>query len=280
MRGGHSIGQVAELTGIPVAVLRAWESRFGFPKPRRSEGGMRIYDEREVELLRGIARDREAGLSLPAAIERARGSSPAPERSFFAGLRSRRPQLVPQLMTKAMMLGLSRAIEDECLARAEPCVIFGSFQRVSHYRRAETRWRELARTAEVVAVFADFRRARRVDGSPLEIPVPRRHPLAREWAVVIDGGQFGVCLTAWERVENGKRSERRFEALWSIEPEVVREATRVAAEVLAQTIPEARAALPARLEEPVSRESRDLGALVQLTNRMVAYAHRREQAVG
>ena len=65
MRGGHSIGQVAELTGIPVAVLRAWESRFGFPKPRRSEGGMRIYDEREVELLRGIAREAVRGANAP-----------------------------------------------------------------------------------------------------------------------------------------------------------------------------------------------------------------------
>lgn len=275
MSEGHSIGQVAELTGIPVAVLRAWESRHGFPTPRRSEGGTRVYEEREVELLRGVARDREAGLSLPAAIERARGSSPAPRRSFFAGLRSRRPELVPQALTSPMMLGLSRAIEDECLARAEPAVIFGSFQRVSHYRRAEPRWRELARTSEVVAVFADFRRARVADGAPTEVPVPRRHPLIREWAVVVDGERFGVCLSAWEHAGDG-RGSRRYEAIWSVEPQVVREASKVAVDVLAEEAPKVRAALPARLEEPAGREPRDLASLVQLTNRMVAYAHRRE----
>ena len=49
-----------------------WETRYGFPEPHRLPSGHRRYDEDQVELVKQVARDRESGLSMPAAIERAR----------------------------------------------------------------------------------------------------------------------------------------------------------------------------------------------------------------
>lgn len=43
------IGQLAEVTGVEPTVLRAWENRYGIPKPGRGEGGQRRYDQLEVD---------------------------------------------------------------------------------------------------------------------------------------------------------------------------------------------------------------------------------------
>ena len=39
-----TIKRAAELTGLPVATLRAWERRYGVVAPIRSEGGYRLYE--------------------------------------------------------------------------------------------------------------------------------------------------------------------------------------------------------------------------------------------
>ena len=94
---------------------------------------------------------------------------------------------------------MSRAIEDECLARAERPLLFGCFQRERFYRDSERRWRELARTAERTVVLADFPRVRRPKTGPIEIPIAPSDPVAREWAIVCESPSFGACLAGWER---------------------------------------------------------------------------------
>ncbi len=47
----YTIKRAAELTGISVATLRAWERRYGVVSPRRSEGGYRLYDADDVRAL-------------------------------------------------------------------------------------------------------------------------------------------------------------------------------------------------------------------------------------
>lgn len=39
-----SIGDLSRATGIPIGTLRSWESRYGFPAPRRLESGHRRHD--------------------------------------------------------------------------------------------------------------------------------------------------------------------------------------------------------------------------------------------
>ena len=153
---GLAIGELAERAGVPAPTLRSWETRYGFPRPRRLEGGHRRYEPGDVALIQEVLRRRAAGLSLEAAIGVATARGAEGESSVFAGLRRRQPDLLPQVVRKSTLLALTRAMEDEYCARAERAVLFASFQRQRFYRRSRDRWTELARTALVTTVFADF----------------------------------------------------------------------------------------------------------------------------
>lgn len=59
---------VAQETGIPADTFRAWERRYGIPQPHRTEGGHRLYSERDIVVIRWL-RDRTAeGLTISQAI--------------------------------------------------------------------------------------------------------------------------------------------------------------------------------------------------------------------
>ena len=80
------IRTIARLTGIREATLRAWERRYGFPRPHRTEGNnYRIYSRDEVEAIRRVARlIQHEGLSVSEAIAQVRATPlqdlPPPER--------------------------------------------------------------------------------------------------------------------------------------------------------------------------------------------------------
>lgn len=60
--GVYSIGAVAKMLGIPVQTLRAWEDRYKQIVPARSAGGQRLYSRDDVDRLRFIREQTEAGL--------------------------------------------------------------------------------------------------------------------------------------------------------------------------------------------------------------------------
>src|SRR6476661_1430918 len=105
MTKGLTIREVAERSGVPAGTLRMWEERYGFPSPTRLPSGHRRYAEDDVAAVRAVLAARDAGLSLPAAIERV-GGSPAPQRtdSLYALLRLRRPELAPEMVPKPRMV--------------------------------------------------------------------------------------------------------------------------------------------------------------------------------
>ncbi len=270
---GLSTTQLAELTGVPAATLRMWEARHGFPAPGRLAGGHRRYGERDVELVRAVVHARQEGLSLAAAIDRARaGDAPAPA-SIFAGLARRRPELQPMTLSKPALLALSRAIEDEHLAGGRGGALVGSFQTARFYRQSERRWRELARNARVAVALADFKRLRRPAHGPVQVPVRRDHPLAREWAIVIHAPDGSACLAAWEipAPVAPADADRRFEVLWSPEPEVAVDALAVAGDWIASSAPDVAGALEASRAQAVLPSSADLRAAVRQAHRMLAY---------
>jgi MerR family transcriptional regulator, light-induced transcriptional regulator len=72
----------AALLGVSPNTLRSWETRFGYPTPRRTEGGHRQFDLAEIEALRqafsethdissaiSVARERGEGPSTPARLQ-------------------------------------------------------------------------------------------------------------------------------------------------------------------------------------------------------------------
>ena len=92
---------------------------------------------------------------------------------------------------------------------------------------------------------------------------------------------YAACLAGWELPgQDGKPDmERRFEALWSIEADVVRDAVAVALELASRSAPELVAAVPERLRRPPAPGSEDLRTLVSLTNRMLAYSETPDAAL-
>jgi MerR family transcriptional regulator/heat shock protein HspR len=62
-RGVYGISVAAELTGMGVQNLRAYEAR-GLLEPERSEGGTRRYSAEDLDRLRRIGDLLEAGLNL------------------------------------------------------------------------------------------------------------------------------------------------------------------------------------------------------------------------
>ena len=267
------IAEAAELTGLDQRLLRAWEARYGYPAPRRRGNGRRVYGQTDVDRLKEIARLRAGGLSVSAAIERTSTARRAPGETIFARLLAERPGLLRHRLPKGTMIALSHAIEDEYCARAESGVMIGSFQSRRHYGPSRGRWEDLAEAAELVMVFADFPAARDEPGRPLEVPLRSGDPAAREWAVICDAPVQTACLVAWERPgqEALPDSERVFEAIWSVEPELTRAATRAALELAAARAPLSRARLPARILEPQLPSAPEVSALNALANRMLAY---------
>jgi MerR family transcriptional regulator, light-induced transcriptional regulator len=270
---GLTTTQLAEATGIPAATLRIWEARHGFPVPARLPGGHRRYSEHDVELVRAVVALRQQGLSLVAAIERARVDGLAAPASIFAGLAQRRPDLQSMTLAKPVLLALSRAIEDEHLAGARGGALIGSFQTARFYRQSERRWRELARNARVAVALADFKRLRRPARGPVTVPVRRDHPLAREWSIVMHARGASACLAAWEIPASSEPADadRRFEVLWSPEPEVALEALAIATELIAPLAPDVARELDSTRAQRVSPSSPELRAAVRQAHRMLAY---------
>jgi DNA-binding transcriptional MerR regulator len=61
--------EAAALLNVSPNTLRAWERRFGFPKPQRSPGKHRLFTHGEVAALRDALQE---GLSISSAVSRAR----------------------------------------------------------------------------------------------------------------------------------------------------------------------------------------------------------------
>ncbi len=226
-----SISELADRTGVPQATLRSWESRYGFPEPARLPGGHRRYAEADIDAVQEVLRHRRSGLALEAAVRRVTSAAPHESASLFAEVRRRHPDLVPQLVSKRAMLALSRAVEDECCAQATRPLLIATFQRRQFYRASYARWVELARTARAAVVLADFADPLPVTpGLPAEVAVPYASPVNREWSIICEAADRPVCMVGWERPGQVGAPDvtRRFELVWSMDPQVVRDAARAA----------------------------------------------------
>ena len=73
---GIRTNAAAELLGVSPNTLRSWERRFGYPKPRRTQGGHRQYDLAELEALRRALLETH-NISSAIELARQRGEGPA-----------------------------------------------------------------------------------------------------------------------------------------------------------------------------------------------------------
>jgi DICT domain-containing protein len=238
------IGELARRTGLTQQVIRAWESRFEFPVPERTDGGRRVYAEADVDRLQRVVALKDSGVRLAQAIARVRGEEASGPLSVYGAIRQRHPYVESRVLRRDVLIAISHAIEDEAMSRASRPVVFGAFQRESFYREAAPRWAEIARTAASCVVFADFadfadpadpagsaspeRRVGR-KGHPIEVPLAADAPLLREWSVVVTAPTLSVALAGWEVPGHRGRASgsREFESIFTFDPAAVRTAAEV-----------------------------------------------------
>lgn len=284
-----SIGDLAEQTGVTPATLRAWEQRYGYPRPARGSGGHRRYDAHAVTQVRDILARRDRGVRLDIAITEALASSAPEAPSVFATIRKEHPHVPIHRLRKSTLLALSWAIEDEFCAKAERPYLFGTFQERRFFEPAQKRWRALTSLARGAFAYADFADPAAdpeddplagldgpEQGGPALVHLAPDAPLRREWIVACDAVGLPAVLTAWELPgqDDVPDADRLFESAWSVEPAVVRSAARTCAQIAADLdTPGAAPALYHLAETPLAAAA-DLGEVSRLMGRVVAYVDR------
>jgi MerR family transcriptional regulator, light-induced transcriptional regulator len=105
--------EAAALLNVSPNTLRAWERRFGYPKPQRSPGRHRLYTYGEIASLRDALHE---GLSISSAVSRAREGLTADTHSLVGALTSFELERADMAMEAALALrSLERAVEEVLL---------------------------------------------------------------------------------------------------------------------------------------------------------------------
>lgn len=79
-RGRYNIQAVSRRTGVPAPTIRAWERRYGLPRPGRTEGRQRLYSDDDVHVIEWLRARTAEGVSAAraAALWRDQAAVPHP----------------------------------------------------------------------------------------------------------------------------------------------------------------------------------------------------------
>ena len=116
---GIRTNAAAELLGVSPNTLRSWERRFGYPKPRRTQGGHRQYDLTELESLRRALLETH-NISSAIELARQRGEGPSsPSRLIDAFDHFDEPAADRVLEESLAVRSVERTIEEVLLPALE-----------------------------------------------------------------------------------------------------------------------------------------------------------------
>ncbi|MCW3013606.1 MAG: MerR family transcriptional regulator [Solirubrobacterales bacterium] len=105
--------EAAQLLNVSPNTLRAWERRFGYPKPARTAGQHRMYTHGEVAALRDALQE---GLSISSAISRAQESLRADTQMLTGALSAYELPRADAAMVAALSLrNVDRAVDEVLL---------------------------------------------------------------------------------------------------------------------------------------------------------------------
>src|SRR5690242_4852380 len=105
--------EAAALLNVSPNTLRAWERRFGFPRPQRSPGKHRLFTHGEVAALRDALQE---GLSISSAVSRAREGLAADSNSLVGALVSYERERADVAIEAALALrSVERSVEEVLL---------------------------------------------------------------------------------------------------------------------------------------------------------------------
>ena len=105
--------EAATLLNVSPNTLRAWERRFDFPKPQRSQGKHRLFTHGEIAALRDALQE---GLSISSAVSRAREGLAADTNSLVGALVSYdRERADPAIEAALALRSVERSVEEVLL---------------------------------------------------------------------------------------------------------------------------------------------------------------------
>lgn len=109
--------EAATRLNVSPSTLRAWEQRFGFPRPGRSPGGHRLYRHADIAALRDAL---EQGLSISSAISRVRQGDTVDAGALVGPLCAIDPERAAAVVEGALALrSLERTVEEVLLPALE-----------------------------------------------------------------------------------------------------------------------------------------------------------------
>ncbi len=65
----YNLGAVTRETGLHPDTLRAWERRYNLPQPTRSDGGQRLYSQRDLQIVQWLVDKQGTGLRISQAVD-------------------------------------------------------------------------------------------------------------------------------------------------------------------------------------------------------------------
>ena len=107
----YNLGTVLRETGINADTLRAWERRYNLPEPERTDGGHRLYSERDVEIIKWLLRQQEDGVRISQAVKLWRSKMEAGEDPLFE-----KPVLKEEVADQSQLDAFRRKWVDACIA--------------------------------------------------------------------------------------------------------------------------------------------------------------------
>ena len=109
----------AALLGVSSNTLRSWESRFGYPKPQRTEGGHRQFDLAEIEALRQTYAETQ-DIASAISVARERGEGPSTPTRLSAAFSEFGEEKADRLMEESMAVrSVERTVEMVLLPAVE-----------------------------------------------------------------------------------------------------------------------------------------------------------------
>ena len=152
--------------------------------------------------------------------------------SLLQNVLDAQPHLRAQVYFKEPLKALSLAMEDLVLAGTEAALVIACFQREQFLRQETRRYEKIAQHTDHLYVLSasekepDF-------GSRLypyeAVPFPPNDELTNEWHLVIVSQHYSSCVLCREHLENTTAMDqaRRFEGIWTLDPQVCAMAARL-----------------------------------------------------
>lgn len=101
---------IARHTGVPAVTLRAWERRYGFPRPGRDRSGRRLFSQRDIWTIRALRMQTDQGVPISRAIALVRNAAASSTSSGEpAAVRSPLAVFGDELLQALLDLSASRA---------------------------------------------------------------------------------------------------------------------------------------------------------------------------